>query len=29
MAKKIKPKVPVVNPATGKSKPPKKKSRGK
>jgi hypothetical protein len=29
MAKKIKPKVPAVNPATGKSKPPKKKSRGK
>ena len=29
MAKKIKPKVPAANPATGKSKPPKKKSRGK
>jgi len=29
MAKKIKPKAPAVNPATGKKKPPKKKSRGK
>jgi hypothetical protein len=29
MAKKKKPKPPVVNPATGKSKPTKKKSRGK
>ena len=29
MAKKIKPKVPAVNPTTGKSKPTKKKSRGK
>ena len=29
MAKKIKPKEPAVNPAAGKSKPPKKKSRGK
>ncbi len=29
MAKKIKPKVPVVDPATGKPKPTKKKSRGK
>ena len=29
MAKKIKPKAPAVNPTTGKSKPTKKKSRGK
>jgi hypothetical protein len=29
MAKKIKPKAPAVKPATGKSKPTKKKSRGK
>jgi hypothetical protein len=29
MAKKIKPKVPAVGPATGKIKPTKKKSRGK
>jgi hypothetical protein len=29
MAKKIKPEAPVVNPITGKTKPTKKKSRGK
>jgi hypothetical protein len=29
MAKKIKPKAPAVNPTTGKSKPTKKKSKGK
>jgi len=29
MVKKIKPTAPVVSPSTGKSKPPKKKSRGK
>jgi hypothetical protein len=29
MAKKIKPKAPAVDPTTGKSKPTKKKSRGK
>ena len=29
MAKKIKAKSPAVNPITGKSKPTKKKSRGK
>jgi hypothetical protein len=29
MSKKIKPKAPAVNPTTGKSKPTKKKSRGK
>jgi hypothetical protein len=29
MAKKIKPKTPTVGPTTGKSKPTKKKSRGK
>jgi hypothetical protein len=29
MAKKIKPTAPAANPTTGKTKPPKKKSRGK
>jgi hypothetical protein len=29
VAKKKEPKVPAVNPTTGKSKPTKKKSRGK
>jgi hypothetical protein len=29
MAQKIKPKPPAVSPSTGKTKPPKKKSRGK
>jgi hypothetical protein len=29
MAKKTKPKAPAVDPTTGKSKPTKKKSRGK
>ena len=29
MAKKTKPKAPAANPTTGKSKPGKKKSRGK
>jgi hypothetical protein len=29
MAKKIAPKAPAVNPSTGKTKPTKKKSRGK
>ena len=29
MTKKTEPKAPAVNPATGKAKPTKKKSRGK